>query len=400
MRFPRRATASALTPILLVAAAAGCDAGAAEAVTKVVIGVDLELSGAGAAAGAAYERGLRLKIEQVNASGLLGSRQLALELKDNGSDPSTSLRNVGAFADDPAVAAVVAGACAECIVGAVKTVEDRKVPTISLASAVQVTDPVDQRRYVFTLAPNAADTAAALVAEWQRLKFDRVAVLHADSLYGRNGNDAMQAELRKAGIEFTSAATTSRPEQVTTAVGTLVGALPEGERSESGETGPPDALAVWAPAEQAIPAATAARTAEFKGEVYFDAAAGGDLFLPFDPKSRIEDTRMVFAQSLVVDDVIATTPAKAARKQWFRDYTSRYGGYSGAAAFAADAVALIAEAVAKVGGDREKIRQLLETSQADGLSGPIKITADNHSGLMPQALTLLVARSGRWRLLS
>ena len=109
---------------------------------------------------------------------------------------------------------------------------------------------------------------------------------------------------------------------------------------------------------------------------------------------------MVFTQILAIEDVIATTPAKAARKQWFRDYTARYGSYSGVAAFGADAVDLIADAVAKVGGDRQRVRDVIETSQTDGLSGPIRLTPDNHSGLMPQALTLLVARSGRWRLLS
>jgi branched-chain amino acid transport system substrate-binding protein len=109
---------------------------------------------------------------------------------------------------------------------------------------------------------------------------------------------------------------------------------------------------------------------------------------------------MVFTQTLAIDDVIATTPAKAARKQWFRDYTSRYGSYSGVAAFAADAVDLVAAAVARVGGDRDRIRDILETSQIDGLSGPIRFTPDSHSGLMPQALTMLVARSGRWRLAS
>jgi len=101
---------------------------------------------------------------------------------------------------------------------------------------------------------------------------------------------------------------------------------------------------------------------------------------------------------MVIDDVIATTPAKAARKQWFRDYTSRYGSYYGFASFAADAVQLVADAVGKVGGDRDRIREVLETSQMDGLSGPIRLTPDNHSGLMPQALAMLVVRSGRWRL--
>ena len=54
----------------------------------------------------------------------------------------------------------------------------------------------------------------------------------------------------------------------------------------------------------------------------------------------------------------------------------------------------------RVGGDREKIRDILETSQTDGLSGAIRLTPDNHSGLMPQSLTLLVVRSGRWRIAS
>jgi len=124
------------------------------------------------------------------------------------------------------------------------------------------------------------------------------------------------------------------------------------------------------------------------------------MFIPGGEGSATNGATMVFTQILAIDDVISTTPAKAARKQWFRDYTSRYGSYSGVASFAADAANLIGDAVAQAGGDREQVRSIIETSQIDGLSGPIRITPDNHSGLMPQALTMLVARSGRWRLLS
>jgi branched-chain amino acid transport system substrate-binding protein len=124
------------------------------------------------------------------------------------------------------------------------------------------------------------------------------------------------------------------------------------------------------------------------------------MFIPQSAVAATDNASMVFTQILAIDDVIATTPAKATRKQWFRDYISRYGSYSGVASFAADATDLIAAAVAQVGGNREQIRAILETSQVDGISGPIRLTPANHSGLMPQALTLLVARSGRWRLAS
>ena len=112
----------------------------------------------------------------------------------------------------------------------------------------------------------------------------------------------------------------------------------------------------------------------------------------------MDSARLVFTPSFVIDDVIATTPAKAAQKQWFRDYTTRYGTYAGPASFAADAVQLVATAAVRAGDDRDRLRAVMETTQLDGLSGPIRMTPDNHSGLMPQALTILVARDNRWRL--
>jgi branched-chain amino acid transport system substrate-binding protein len=387
--FTRRVTASLLASTLLATSVTGCssdDDDAADA--DVYIAADLELSGAGASVGTAYERALQLKVEQVNASGALGGRKLVLRVADNHSDPTNSLRNISTFGDDPAVAAIVAGGCSECVIGAAKTINDKRVPTIALAPADQVANPVAERRYLFKLGPNAADSAAALVAELERAKMKRVAVLFSDDLYGRGGETAMTTELAKAGIGLVA---TNKVKPTDNDITQAVGTLTDSE---------PDALVVWASANQATLAATSAKKASFKGKIYFDAAAAGELFVTGDAAKATNDATMVFTQILVIDDVIATTPAKAARKQWFRDYTSRYGSYSGSAAFAADAVELISEAVAKVGGDRNRIREVLETSQIDGLSGPIRLTPDNHSGLMPQALALLVARNGRWRLAS
>ena len=389
MSFTRRVTASLLASTLLAASAAGCEsAGDAADTADVYIAADLELSGSGATVGSAYQRALQLKVEQVNASGVLGGRRLFLRVADNHSDPTTSLRNISTFGDDPAVAAIVAGSCNECIVGAAKAVDDRRVPTIALAAADQVANPVAERRHLFKIAPNAADSAAALVAELKRAKTQRVAALYTDDLYGRGGEAAMAAELTKAGIAVTA---TSRVRPTDNDITQAVGTLTDSE---------PDALVVWTAADQATLAATSAKKAQFAGRLYFDAAAAGELFLPRQAAKATNGATMVFTQILVIDDVIATTPAKAARKQWFRDYTSRYGSYSGSAAFAADAVQLISNAIGKVGGNRDRIREVLETSQMDGLSGPIRLTPDNHSGLMPQALAPLVARNGRWRLVS
>ena len=386
MRLPRRLTASVAASALVVTALAGCDSDSeASGKTDVVIGADLA---SGSAMDTAYARALQLRVEQLNASGQLGDYNLVLRIQDNKSDVTASLRNISTLADDASVAAVITGGCSECAVGAAKTINDKRVPTIALAPAEEVSTPVESRRYLFKLGPNPRDSAAALAAELVRTRTKSVALLYSDDLSGKGGRGHMVKELNKAGIDVTN----QLPVKPTaTDVTQTVGTLTDTE---------PDALVIWTGADQATLAATSAKTAQYKGRVYFDAAAAGDLFLPQEAATATNNTTMVFTQILAIDDVIATTPAKAARKQWFRDYTSRYGSYSGVASFGADAVSLIAGAVAKAGPNRQRIRDILETSQTDGLSGPIRMTPDNHSGLMPQALTLLVARSGRWRLLS
>jgi branched-chain amino acid transport system substrate-binding protein len=388
LRLIRAAALSALVSAFLATSLTGCDLTTeSEAGEEIVIGADLELSGSIAALGKAYHDALRLKVEQLNAGRVAGDRRIRLVVRDNRSDSNLSLKNIGEFGDDDAVAAVITGGCSRCLLAASRTINDKKLPTVSLAPSTRVSEPVAERRYVFKVAPNAADGAAALAAEAKRNRVKKVGLLITDDPYGTDGQTAIRAELDKAGVDLALARQVKATDtDVSAAMEDLVDAKP-------------DAIVVWTFAEQAGLAATGAKAAGFRGKLLFDAAAAGDLFLAGQVANAAEGATMVFTQTMVIDDVIATTPTKAARKQWFRDYTARYGSYFGYASFAADALQLIGDAVARAGGvDRDRVRDALETSQLDGLSGPIRITPDNHSGLMPQALTMLVARGGRWRL--
>jgi branched-chain amino acid transport system substrate-binding protein len=386
VRFHRRVTVSLVAPVLLLGGLTACSSdNQSGSGDTLVVGADLDNS---SVVDIAYARALQLRIDQVNASGQLGDKKLALRTQDNRSDPTSSLRNISTFGDDKSVVAVVGGDCDQCAVGAAKTIDDKKLPTIVLSPSDEVASPIGQRRYLFKLGPNSSDSTAAMVAELVRVRAKNVAIVYSDDLYGRGSEKDTTAELSKTSIKV-QASQSIKP--TATDVSQTIGTLTDGK---------PDALLVLTGPDQAQLAATSAKAAGFDGHLYFDAAAASDQFIAPDAVAATDNASMVFTQTLAIDDVIATTPAKAARKQWFRDYTSRYGNYSGVAAFAADAVDLIAAAAARVGGDRDRIRDILETSQIDGLAGPIRFTPDNHSGLMPQALTMLVARSGRWRLAS
>jgi branched-chain amino acid transport system substrate-binding protein len=390
----RALAATTVTALAVTMAACGdADAPAGGAETgPIVVAADLELSGSGAAAGRAFQRALELRVEQLNGSGQTAGRAVRLQIKDNRSDPAESLRNIQDFIADRAVSAIIMGACDQCALNAAKTLNEKAIPAISLAAASAVASPVAERRFLFKVGPNATDNAAALAAELRRTPgLRKIGLLHTGDGYGTEGAAALDRELGKVGLRL-AAKTEIKPtdDNLEEPVERLVEDAPDG-------------ILVWTGADQAVLATTAIAEEEYRGRLFFDAAAAGDLFLGSGATRAPDGATMVFTQTMVIDDVIATTPAKAARKQWFSDYTARWGSYYGIASFAADALQLVVDAAVRADSDpaapdRAAIRDQLEMSQMDGLSGPIRLTPDNHSGLMRQSLTMLVARGGRWRL--
>lgn len=398
----RAAVAIGATAVMVLA---GCGALSAESAQQtVVVGVDLELTGAGEALGAIHRQALELRVEQINQQGLLGNRQIELEIRDNRSNPATSALNVGELADDPSVVAIVTGGCVLCVESSTEVAEARQVPMVSLAAADPV-GAVDDHRYTFKLGPNADHNAAALIGELNAAGVDTIGLAAAADAYGEAGVREVTDAAERAGIEVAitvriesevDAEQLAGPaEQIATWQPTPVDPPLFGEPPPP--TGP-DAVVVWLPAPQAGQFAQALRDSGYDGRLALDALGAEELFLSGAVGAALDGATLVFTEVLVMDTVLATSPAKAARKSWFNTYSARYGTYHAASSFAADALQLVVEAISQIDStDREEIRNAMERTQMDGLSGRVRITPDNHSGLTAAALITLVASSDRWQ---
>jgi branched-chain amino acid transport system substrate-binding protein len=371
---------------LLPLAGTGCQArDTTTGTSPVMIGADLELSGVDSAVGTTYAQALRLRIDEINARGGVDGRRLELVTRDNRSDPTLSVANLNRFTADHSVAAVVMGACSACASGVAKIIDDAKLPAVSLAPATGV---ATGHRYLFKLGPNAGDSAAALATGLRTAGVHRVALLRTDDVNGSDAASALTAQ-------FSHGSTTVVTEQRFRVTDTD---LTQPVHAALAHT--PDALLVSAFPGQATLVAKSAREAGYSKHIFFTANAAGDLFLSGATGTATNGAVMVAPQSLVSDEIIATSPARVARRQWFDDYTARYGSFSGYSTYAADAVRLIVDAVHRAGGvSHARMRDAMEDSAFDGLSGQIRITPYNHSGVLPESLTMVVARSGRWHLL-
>ncbi|MGA3523860.1 ABC transporter substrate-binding protein [Melissospora conviva] len=365
----------------------GCQLGTGSGdAAPIVVGVDLELSGSGSEAGRAYEQALTLRVEQLNEQGGLG-RPVELRIRDNRSDPGESERNIVDLAADRSVAGIITGGCNECAIKAAAAAGEQRIPLLALAGSDAITSPLADRPFAFKIATSPRENAGALLGALAMKRVRAFSMIRMDDTYGVEGQRALREAAGRVGMGMGQVVTLASDEK------DLSGPVGRALRDN------PSALVVIASAQQAAAVVTEARGAGYRGEIVLDPVAGGSLFQP----AGTEGTTIAFSQTMVIDDIVATTPAKAMRLQWFRDYSTRFGDYSGLASYGADALTLLTEAVVRsevddTAPDREEVRRALETSQADGFSGSLRLTPENHSALMPQSLTLLSVRGGRWRL--
>lgn len=400
---PLRALAGA--GVIAILLAAGCASEAADPGSEViVIAADLELSGDGSELGDVYRNALELRVDQLNRQGHLGGRRLELVVRDNRTDPATSAANIAEFVADDSVTAIVTGGCAACLMASIETVNAAGVPTIALAGSDELVNPVNERPYVFKVGPNPADSATFLAGELSRAGAETVAVVASNDDYGSDGLEEMSGALARVGIELTREARISQDdESIQAAAEAIAQSEPEGgigfpATPEVSATSP-DAVVIWANSGLTESFAVRLRNAGYEGALFLDMAAASNLFLTGPVAAALDGATMVFTETLVIDEVVATSPAKTARKSWFNDYSARYGTYHAFASFAADAVQLVAQAVTQIDStDREAVRSTIERSQLDGFTGPLRITPDNHSALTPLAHALLILRGDRWRL--
>jgi branched-chain amino acid transport system substrate-binding protein len=376
-----------LTAAILATVAGGCAADeerAGSGTGEIVVGASLELSGPTASIGTAYQKALELKAAQINASGSLGGLKLKVVVRDNRTDNNTSVTNVNALIKNEQAHALILGGCSACGLAALPTITENKVPAIALASASALTIPVAERAYLFKISPNPAQDATVIVDELKRKQLGRIGLISVNNVYGQDGQKSVTEAAGQAGISIVAAEQFGQADtSVTVQVSKVVAAKPQ-------------AVVVWAVSPAAGTVVKALRDARYTGQIYLDAGAGAELFIK-GAGAAAEGTNMVFPTVLATGDIDTATPAGKDRKAWVDAYQKVHGEYSGFASFAADALQSIVDAVGRAKSIvPQKIRDGLENQQMDGISGPVKFSAQEHSGLLPAALGILTVRDNRW----
>lgn len=350
------------------------------------------MSGPAAVQGQAYKRALTLIRDQINKEGIKvdgKTKKIKLIFRDNKSDPNESLSVAKSLINNDNVSALIGGGASPTTMSLIKTIESSKVPTVSMGSSTAIVDPVDERKYVYKTPGNTDAVAKTMLKHFKQKGIKKIALLSVDNAYGDAGLNEFKAMDKKGSIDLVSNQKfTDKDTDYTVQVTRMLSKKP-------------DAVVVWAIPPGAGIAAKNIRQAHFPADkVFFDTGAGAELFVK-GAGSASEGMYMVHSRVLAGDQMTATTPAAQTQKQFFTDYSRKYGKFSGFAPMAADALTAIVDAMKHTHKDsRESIRKGLENLSFDGAFGSYSFGPDNHGGVNQSSLTLLVVKHGTWTLTS
>ncbi|MEH1054814.1 ABC transporter substrate-binding protein [Micromonospora sp. CPCC 206171] len=355
---------------------------------ELLIGVSLELTGRGAALGVPQERALRITLEDLNVDRVqVGNlrRSVRVLVRDNRSDPRLAAQQATDLIRKDRVHALLGTTLTETAMAVAGVAQRLQTPFVSLAPGDGIVLPLTQRTFIYKLTPDAVDVARRLARLISSRGLERVALLAADGLHGDSGVRAVAAACRAAGVELDRTVRLPRD------------AADVARAARAAVAGDPDGVVVWAAAPDSGSAARALRRARWRGPLFFDAAAVAEETVAGSNAAAVEGAYAVHPTCLTDSTLMGTSTAALARREFVFRYIHEYGGFSGFAPYASDALQLIADAARLASSvDRGRLRAYLQTQVTEGMAGWYAFAPIRHGGMERDSLGVYQLTQGSW----
>lgn len=371
---------------LATAAALVCAVGSVNA--DILIGSVVSSTGLASFLGEPEEKTLKMMVEDINANGGVLGEKIRLIVYDDGSDASKARTFATRLIEDDEVVAIVGGTTTGATMAMMPLVEEAGTPFISLAGAIEITEPV--RPYTFKTPHTDRMACGKIFEDMEKRNLSKVGVL--------SGSDSFGASMRKQCLDVVS-------DYNVTIVGDEIYGPKDADmtpqltnlRNKDGI----DSLMVLGLGSGPAIVSRNYNQLDIDLPLYQSHGVASDAFIELAGAKAVEGFRLPGTPLLVADLLEEDDPQRPLVKKYKTDYESKtgetvstFGGYS------YDALLLIVDAIERAGSaEPQAIRDALE--QADGVVGTTGIytmSPEDHLGLDLTAFRMLEIRDGKWAL--
>jgi branched-chain amino acid transport system substrate-binding protein len=326
----------------------------------------------------------------------IGGATVKWIVEDDASDATKAATAVKQLVERDNVAAVVCCTTSPNSMAIVKSAEDGKIPTISLAASASIVEPVAERKWVFKTPQNDSLMVDVLSDHMVKHGIKKVAFLGFNDAFGDSGLKEFQKVAKAKGIEITGAESFARTDTSVTAQLTRLA------------NGKPDAYLVWAIPPGADVVAKDLANLGWKGPVYQSHGVANRTFIELGGPA-VEGTYFPVGKLLIASDLPDTDPQKQTLLAYKKAYEDKYGANTANTfgGHAYDAMLILKGAIEralKAGADpnnlttfRAALRDQIEaTKELVGISGIFTYSASDHAGLDKRAAVMVQIKDGKW----
>ena len=361
----------------------------AQAAEPIKIGSFLSVTGPASFLGDPELKTLELYVERINAAGGVIGRPLELVHYDDAGDASAARNFASRLVRSDRVDIIVGGSTTGATMAAVPLIEQARIPFISLAGAVVITDPV--KKWVFKTPQSDRVAAERVLQDIKDRGLTKVGLISGTDGFGRSGREQTLAIAGKMGVEIVADVTYSPTDTDMTAQLTRIRNTPGVEAVFNFGFGQSPAIVTRNYAQLGIDL-----------PFYQSHGVASDRFLDLLGDAG-EGLRLPASPLLVPDSLPNSDPQKAVVTSYKKLYEERwnmqvstFGGY------AHDGLMLAVEAIEKAGStDREAVRKALESIQGYvGVTGVFNMSSTDHNGLSADSFRILEVKNGKWKLIN
>lgn len=361
----------------------------AQAAEPIKIGSFLSVTGPASFLGDPELKTLEMYVEKINAAGGVIGRPLQLIHYDDAGDASAARNFASRLVRSDRVDIIVGGSTTGATMAAVPLIEQARMPFISLAGAVVVTDPV--KKWVFKTPQSDRAAAERVLQDIKDRGLSKVALISGTDGFGRSGREQTLAIAGKMGVEIVADVTYSPTDTDMTAQLTRIRNVPGVEAVFNFGFGQSPAIVTRNYSQLGI-----------KIPFYQSHGVASDRFLDLLGDAG-EGLRLPASPLLVPDSLPDSDPQKAVVQSYKSLYEKRwdmqvstFGGY------AHDGLMLAVAAIEKAGStDRDAVLKALEGIQGYvGVTGVFNMSSTDHNGLSANSFRILEVKNGKWKLIN
>lgn len=350
------------------------------------IGSPLLLSGTGAYVGGAEKDTLEMMAADLNKAGGINGRPLEFIFYDEEAKPDVAVSMVKRLIQKDKVSAIVGISTSWTALPIIPIVEKEEVPTIILAAAIKIVDPV--KKWVFKTPADDRIVTAKLLSYMQSQGIKRIALMSTQDGFGDGGRSEITAQAPAYGISIVF------DDKYTMQDTDITPTLSKIKKTDA------QAVINWSSQRAPIILTMNYRQIGLELPLYQSHAAFSKDFLDATGKNS-EGVKTAAMKFYGADKLPDSDPQKKvilgyqeAYKKRFGKETNQFGGC------ALDGFNILVTALKKAGDDKNKLRDAIEQTKGYvGIHGVFNYSSTDHGGISKESILMYQATEGAWKII-